>query len=60
MYTQSWHGETIYECKLLGLWPMDLAFMSTFTFNDQGMSIDCVSKLGHIPLRFSLTLPFYV
>ncbi len=41
MYTQSLPGETIYECKLLGLfetiWPMDLVFMSTF--NNQSMSI---------------------
>ncbi len=46
MYTQSLHGETIYEYKLLGLWPMDLVFMSTF--NDQSMSIGCVGKLGHL------------
>ena len=50
MYTQSLHGETIYEYKLLGLfgfkWPMDLVFMSTF--DNQSMSIGCVSKLGHL------------
>ncbi len=46
MYTQSLCGETIYKYKLLGLWPMDLVFMSTF--DNQSMSIGCVGKLGHL------------
>ena len=37
MYTQSLHGETMYEYKLL---------MSTF--DNQSMSIDYVGKLGHL------------
>ncbi len=46
MYTQSLHGETIYEYKLLRL------FMSTFA--NQSMSIGRVGA----PLWFSPTLPF--
>ena len=48
IYTQSLHGETIYEYNLLGLFgfkhmPMDLVFMSTF--DSQSMSIGWVGKL---------------
>ncbi len=46
MYTLTLHGETICKCKLLGLWPMDLVFTSTF--HNQSMSIGCVGKLGHL------------
>ncbi len=46
MYTQRLYGETIYEYKLLGLWPMALVFMSTF--DNQSMSIGCVGQLGHL------------
>ena len=48
MYTQSLHGETIYEYKFLvrTIWPMDLVFMSTF--DNKSMSIGCVGKLGHL------------
>ncbi len=32
--------------KVVTIWPMDLAFMSTF--DNQSMSIRCVGKLGHL------------
>ncbi len=41
-----WHMTIYMACRLIGLWPMDLVFMSTF--DNQSTSIGCVSKLRHL------------